>query len=74
MYRTISSLQEYVMIDQMQLYIEYFRREGRFWVLETIEGLEAVLALRVLECEIPLTKIYERVEWREQDPNTTLNG
>lgn len=73
-YRQIPSLQEYVMIDQTQPYIEYFRREGRFWVLETIEGMEAVLALGALDCEIPLTGIYERVEWSEQGTNTTLNG
>ncbi|HZQ09655.1 MAG TPA: Uma2 family endonuclease [Anaerolineae bacterium] len=61
-YRQIPSLQDYVMIDQSQPYVEYYRREGRFWVLETIEGIDAVLKLNSLELEIPLTEIYEKVE------------
>lgn len=69
MYRKIPSLREYVMIDQTQPYIEYNRREGHFWVLQTLEGLEAVLELHALECEIPLTEIYRQVEWAEHNPN-----
>lgn len=72
MYRQIPTLQEYVMIDQTKAYIEHFRREGNFWVLETLEQMDAVLDLRALECEIPLTTIYEKVGWQsgQTNPNT----
>ncbi len=63
MYRDIPSLQDYVMIDQTRPYIEYFRREKQSWALETIEGMDAVVTLRALEAGIPLTAIYEKVEW-----------
>ncbi|MEW5718747.1 MAG: Uma2 family endonuclease [Chloroflexota bacterium] len=63
MYRDIPSLQDYVMIDQTRPYIEYFRRDQQFWVLETLEGTDAVLTLHALECEIALSAIYEKVEW-----------
>ena len=66
MYRKIPSLQEYVMIDQAAPYIEYYRRDGHFWVLETLEGMDAQLQLRALGCEIDLTEIYRQVEWTEQ--------
>jgi Uma2 family endonuclease len=63
MYRQIPTLQDYVMIDQTRPYVEYFRREGRFWVLETVEGLDTVLTLHSLDCELPLSRMYEKVEW-----------
>jgi Uma2 family endonuclease len=65
LYRQIPSLQEYVMIDQTQPYVEHFRREGNFWVLETLEQMDAILILPSLECEIPLAVMYEKVEWQE---------
>lgn len=67
MYRQIPTLQEYVMIDQTQPYVEHFRRDGHFWVLETLEQMETVLALPSLNCEIPLRMIYEKVEWQSAD-------
>lgn len=69
-YRNISSLREYVMIDQSAPYIEYYRRDGHFWVLETVEGLDAHLRLRALECEISFEEIYRQVEWTEQKPQS----
>jgi len=65
MYRKIPSLREYVMIDQTTPYIEHYRRDGHFWVLETLEGIEAVLQLRSLACKIDLAEIYRQVEWAE---------
>jgi len=64
MYRQIPTLQEYVMIDQTQPYVEHFRREGDFWVLATLGKIDAILALPSLQCEIPLATIYEKVEWQ----------
>ncbi|MBI4670732.1 MAG: Uma2 family endonuclease [Chloroflexi bacterium] len=68
MYRKIPSLREYVMIDQAAPYIEHYRRDGHFWVLETLEGMDAKLRLRSLDCEIDLAEIYRQVEWAEPKP------
>jgi len=65
MYRKIPSLREYVMIDQSAPYIEYYRRDGHFWVLQTLEDMDAILQLRALECEISLKEIYRKIEWAE---------
>lgn len=70
MYRKIPSLREYVMIDQSSPYIEHYRRDGHFWVLETIEEMEAILRLRSLDCEIDLKEIYRQVEWTESKPKS----
>lgn len=66
MYRKIPSLREYVMIDQSAPYIEHYRRDGHFWVLETLEGMGAALHLRSLELEISFAEIYRQIEWAEQ--------
>ncbi len=63
---TIPSLEHYIMIDQTQPYIEAYRREGRFWMLETLEGLDAVLKLRALDMELALSEIYARIDWSEE--------
>ncbi len=62
-YRQIPTLQEYVLIDQTQFYVEHFRRDGNSWVLETLDDLDAVLVLPSVQCEMPLATIYEKVEW-----------
>jgi Uma2 family endonuclease len=65
MYRQIPTLQDYVLIEQTKPYVEYFRREGRFWVLETFEQMEATLTLRSLDFQIPLETIYSQAELTE---------
>jgi len=67
LYRQIPTLQEYVMIDQTQPYVEHFRRDGHFWVLETLEQMDAILTLPALECEMPLAVMYEKVEWQSEN-------
>ena len=67
MYRQIPVLQEYVMVDQTKPYVEHFRRDGNFWVLEPLDTMDAVLVLPSLQCEMPLAMIYEKVEWQSAD-------
>ena len=64
LYRKIPTLQEYVMIDQNKPSVEHYRRDGNFWVLETLEQMDAILTLPSLECETPLAVMYEKVEWQ----------
>ncbi len=63
-YRQIPTLQEYVMIDQARVYVECFRRtEGGLWVFEAYDQLEDTLQLQSVGLEIPLARIYNKVEW-----------
>jgi Uma2 family endonuclease len=66
MYRKISALQEYVMIDQDRPYVEHYRRDGHFWVLETLDSLRAKLNLRMMKAEIPVKNLYLQVEWEDK--------
>ena len=73
LYRKIPALQEYIMISQYKPYIEHYRREGHFWVLETLETMDSILTLPSLECEIPLAVMYEKVEWETSPANSDAN-
>lgn len=62
-YREIASLQEYVLVSQEDYMVELFSRaaDGR-WMLSDARGLDARVALPSLGCELPLNRIYARVE------------
>jgi len=61
-YQQLDSLREYILVSQEEAKItRYFREEGGPWRYMLITGLEQVLALESLGCELPLTGIYENV-------------
>jgi len=62
-YRTISTLQEYLLVAQHQYRIERFVRSAQNeWLLSDITGIEASLPLTRLQTELTLAAIYEQVE------------
>ncbi|WP_017293152.1 Uma2 family endonuclease [Geminocystis herdmanii] len=63
-YRSLESLQEYILIDQYEYSIEQFAKnqQGK-WVLTEYKKLEEKLLLESIAWEIPLTDIYQRVEF-----------
>ncbi len=61
-YWELPSLQHYVLVDQYRPRIELFERnKNGTWTYSVLTGLEAVLSLPRIGCELPLTEIYERV-------------
>lgn len=61
-YRTIESLQEYVLIAQDRVLVERFVRGGEFWTLSTLSDLDAALELTSVNCSIPVREIYYDVD------------
>lgn len=63
-YRTVESLQAHLMISQSRPHVELFERQpdGR-WLLTDFTGREAVIALPALGIQLPLSEIYDRVEF-----------
>ena len=58
-YRTIPSLQEYILISSQEYLIECFRRtKNDLWTLQTYEGLNAILRIENLAFDAPLSEIY----------------
>lgn len=60
-YRTIESLQEYVLVAQDRVLVERFVRSGEFWTLSTFTDLDQSLELASVGCAIPVREIYENV-------------
>ena len=63
-YRRLPTLQEYVLLSQHQPFVEHYTRQANgLWKLAELVGLEAILRLPSLGCELPLSEIYERIEF-----------
>lgn len=66
-YRRLESLREYVLVSQHQMRVERFVRQGESWVMTELNGPDAVLVLDSIGCSIPLSAIYEQVEFASED-------
>jgi Uma2 family endonuclease len=63
-YRSISDLQEYILIDQYQYYVKQFaKNQGGKWVLTDYLGKQATVKLESLPLEITLENLYQRVNF-----------
>jgi Uma2 family endonuclease len=68
LYRTIGSLTDYVLVEQDQSHVEHLHRAGEGeWVLRERDSLSDVLRLTSVGAEIPLSDIYQRVEFSASD-------
>jgi Uma2 family endonuclease len=64
LYRTLPSLQAYVIVDSEQPYVDYFqKRPDGTWELTEHRQLSDKLKLSVLHVMIPLADIYDKAAW-----------
>lgn len=63
-YRTLASLTDYLMVSQHQALVEQYMRQpdGR-WMLTTYTGLDAVVRIESVGCELCLADVYDKVEF-----------
>ena len=61
-YQSIPSLQIYLVIDQHRAYVELYERQDGDWGRREYHGLEAIVPLRILDCDLPLAEIYAGIE------------
>ncbi len=62
-YLTIPSLKAYLLIDPDRPRVLVYRRGERGFEPELHDGLEAVIPLPGVDTELPLTELYERVDF-----------
>ncbi|MFV0442952.1 MAG: Uma2 family endonuclease [Planctomycetaceae bacterium] len=63
-YRQIPSLREYALVSQTAPVIEVYQRQpDDRWLLTDVRSLDGVLTLASLEISVPLSKIYQRVDF-----------
>ncbi len=61
-YQLIPSFEEYVLISQDEPRIERFvRQDDVGWLMTSVTGLDQTLRFDSIECELPLSEIYEDV-------------
>jgi Uma2 family endonuclease len=61
-YRQRESLQEYVLVAQDRPHVERFARQADGqWLLSEVNGLDAVMALPAIGCELALAGVYYQV-------------
>jgi Uma2 family endonuclease len=63
-YRTIGSLQDYIMVNQSEARIDqYTRQENNLWILRDYQSLDEELTISSIGVSLPLGRIYNRVEF-----------
>lgn len=67
-YRSIPTLQAYLLISQDEYRIEqYSRQENGEWLLREAVGPEAQLTIQALDCVLTLEDVYDKVEFEQDD-------
>ncbi len=62
-YRQIPSLRDYLLVSQREARVDHYTRtDDGAWLLRAADGLDAVLHLQALDCELPLREIYAKVD------------
>jgi Uma2 family endonuclease len=63
-YRSIPEMQEYLLLDQKQhRVIQYTKTETGQWLLTEYRGEDATLSVKAIEFELPITDLYEGVDF-----------
>ncbi|MBI1299818.1 Uma2 family endonuclease [bacterium] len=66
-YRRLPSLQEYVLIAQDSRRVEHYTRQGDQWLLTEFSESDQIVIFPTIACQIPLTEIYARVEFPDEE-------
>jgi len=62
-YRSIPEFKEYILVEQYQPYVAQYKKINEGWLLNEYESLDAVLNLFAIALQIPLTEIYDLVDF-----------
>ncbi len=68
-YRTLESLQEYVMIAQDGVHLEHYVRQGDQWLLTDVDKPDVVVALASIDCTLAVSSVYEKVSFETEEQN-----
>jgi Uma2 family endonuclease len=62
-YRNLPSLQAYLLLSQYRIQAELFLRQpDGTWSLSSYQDLSEAIPLRVVDAELPLAEVYDKVE------------
>jgi Uma2 family endonuclease len=73
-YRTLDTLADYLLISQDRPLIERFTRQpDGVWLFTESAGLDAVMPIESIQCQLPLAEVYDRVEFDQPPPAPKLS-
>lgn len=67
-YQMLPSLKEYVLVSQKMAAVEVYRKDGDRWIYQLLKGMDAVLKLESVGCEVPFDEIFRNVEFPPEEP------
>ncbi len=68
-YRTISTFQEYLLIDQTRIHVDQFSKTGKKqWALREYDQEDEAIALITIPFEISLQDLYNKVKFEPVEP------
>ena len=67
LYRTIPTLQEYILISQSEMHVEQFAKTAdNKWILSDYDVENSILTLNSLQFQISFRDIYDKVEFNTE--------
>ena len=64
----LESLTDYLLISQDTACIEHrVRQPDDKWLLGIYQGLDSVVPISSIDCELPLAEVVRKVEWPDED-------
>ena len=74
LYKTIPSFREYILIDQTQINVEqYSKTENKRWLYSEYDEEDTALVFNSFEVEVPLSDVYEQVNFEEVEKDNNQN-
>ena len=71
-YQLISAFSEYILISQYLCKVEKFsRQKDETWIYSKYDKLEDRIAIKSINCELPLSEIYRKVNFSERHMRRT---
>lgn len=66
-YRKLESLTDYLLISQERAWIEHRARQSDIkWLTGYYMGLETVVPIPSLDCELRLADVYDKIDWPDE--------
>lgn len=62
-YQSIPSLQVYLVIEQFEAQVEVDSRQDDIWQTQEFAGLDAIVPLPALNCDLPLAEVYTGISF-----------
>lgn len=66
-YRSLPSVQAYLIIEQDRPRAELYTRQNNGWLLQEFDSLEATIPLDAIGCTLPMSEIYRDIDYPETE-------